>query len=268
LPPTGFHGLIGIFGSSNISKEKGNERIAFFFGSVFPDLDIFGSILLFFVGVVQGIPIIELRESVVLFHRSATHSILLIFLLVIGGIILYYSKNKSRENYGKILIYFGIGIGIHVLFDFFYLDGVSVFWPFLSERVYLPLNLPILEQLPDKIQRFYSAIDIAFDGIYWIIFARLISNSNGEKPLNVNNNKDMKRRRQLTIGGIIVLILFTIFGLFGLFNDILMMNEFVVLIYIPGMFVLLISCFIPILFRDTVRNMGKIPQKWLKKQKS
>ncbi|MHA1992434.1 MAG: metal-dependent hydrolase [Candidatus Hodarchaeales archaeon] len=268
MPPTGFHGLIGLIGSSNISKEKGNERIAFFFGTVFPDLDIFGSILIFLIGYAQGIPIADLRESVVLFHRSATHSIFLILLLLIGGLILYYSKSKTRENYGKILVYFGIGIGIHVLFDFFYLDGVSIFWPFLAERIYLPLNLPILEQLPDNIQRFYSAIDIAFDGIYWILFARLISNFSLDSHINVNNDNLMKRRRHLKIGGIIVLTTFTIFGLFGLFSDILMMNEFVILIYIPGMFVLLISCFIPILFRDSVRNMQKIPQKWLNRQKT
>lgn len=266
MPPTGLHGLIGLTVSSNISKKKENERIAVFFGSVFPDLDIFGSIIIFFIGLLQGVPLIELRESVVLFHRSVTHSLFLISFLAGGGLIFYFLKNRSYEKYGKILIYFSIGITIHVLFDFFYLDGVSIFWPFFPERVYLPLNLPILEQLPENFQRFYSAIDIAFDGVYWIIFARLINKTNSNMSSNVKNML-MKRKSQLIIGGIMVIVFFTIFALFGLFTEILMMNEFVVLIYIPGMIVLFISCFIPLFFRKTVINIEKLPNQWIKRNK-
>ena len=106
IPPTGFHGLIGLTVSSRLSVKRANEKIAFFFGSVFPDLDIFGSIVIFLVGFVQGKTISELRDPVIQFHRSFTHSIFLIMILFLFGLFIHYSSFERISRFGPVVIAF------------------------------------------------------------------------------------------------------------------------------------------------------------------
>ena len=188
-------------------------------------------------------------------------------ILFLFGLFIHYSSFERISRFGPVVIAFSIGIAIHVLLDFFYLDGVSILWPLNPDRIYLPIGLPILAELPENIQRFYAAVDIAFDGLYWIITVKIFSKYLEKYPNDPNKEYYLGKKRQLTIGGVGVLILFSIFSLFGLLTDILSVEDFVILIYLPGLVVLFISCFLPLKFRDIFRKIDKIPELWIDTKK-
>jgi membrane-bound metal-dependent hydrolase YbcI (DUF457 family) len=103
MPPTGFHGLLGLLIAGKMNQEETKVGVAF--GSVFPDLDLLGSMSLILIG---GILITTLRTTNSFRGRSFT--------------------------FGLVL-----GMVIHATLDLFYLDGVALFWPFqaMEDRVIL-----------------------------------------------------------------------------------------------------------------------------------
>ena len=263
MPPTGFHGLIGLFIASQISKEHPKAKIAFIFGSVFPDIDIFGSILIFISGILQGLSTSQLEVSVISFHRSLTHNIFLIAGCILLGLV-FMIKNPimMSKEWGYAFIAMGLGIGTHVLLDFFYIDGISVLWPVIPYRIYPFPNLPTYNSFPDNVQRLLAASDSAFDGIYWIILGRIISTNFADAAIKIGKIRITNSGDRLQVLGVITLIGLFTFGLIGYFTDIFTRNVFVVILYIPGMFVLFLTCFSPFIFKRFVIDMPKFPQKW------
>lgn len=265
MPPTGFHGIIGLLVASQIPKKHSKARIAFFFGSVFPDIDIFGSIFIFFIELFQGLPISQLEVNVISFHRSVTHNIFLISGFILLGVLLLIKEpiGMSKE-WSYALLAMGLGIGIHIFMDFFYIDGVSVLWPLISDRIYpFPNLLPTYNSFPDNVQRLLAASDIAFDGIYWIILGRIISMNFDDTAIKIGKRRIKNSGNKLQIAGLVVLIGLFAFGLVGYFTEIFSRDVFVIILYIPGMFVLFLTCFSPFIFKNFVLDIPKFPQNWI-----
>ena len=260
MPPTGFHGLLGLVLASYIPSEKKYARIALFSGSLFPDTDIFGSILVFLVGIGQGLTPAQLEGPVINFHRSVTHNIFLVIILGALGISLI--TVGKRQTSGVVIATFSFGILLHILFDFLYFDGVSVFWPLQTERVFLPLGLPKILEMPENLQRLLAALDVAFDGIYWILVARLINPSGPGFTFKFRSIMINDLKKKLRLGGATVVLIISLFGLIGYFSDILSRNTFVLILYIPGIVVLFISCALPFLVADVVAGVQKLPGAW------
>jgi membrane-bound metal-dependent hydrolase YbcI (DUF457 family) len=251
MPPTGFHGIFGLLGTFVIPKNHKSARIAFFFGTMAPDIDIFGSILIFLIGIFQNIPIDQLETNIINFHRSITHNIFVIIFLFNIGIILYLSKVDFREL-SFIIIAFTVGITTHVALDFFYLDGVSVLWPLDPNRIFLFPDLPKITEMTDNFQKLFAASDSAFDGIYYIILGYILDRKFPENSIEFFNKKISNIGIKLQIFGLVTFLFFMAYGIFGFISEILPRNEFVVILYIPGMFILFITIFSPILLKKYI----------------
>ena len=104
-------------------------------GGIFPDIDFFIYGLLSIFGI----------HSEILMHGGITHTLLFGLIFIIPGMIVWKYKNKL---YGNYLIIFGIGILIHVAFDYILgggnAYGIMWFYPFIKQGYFLHL----LQKIP------------------------------------------------------------------------------------------------------------------------
>ncbi|MHA2305178.1 MAG: metal-dependent hydrolase, partial [Candidatus Hodarchaeales archaeon] len=130
MPPTGLHGLLGLFIASKIKPDHKYSRLGVVWGSVMPDLDLIGSVLIFiFTGGNIEVPIA--------FHRSITHSLILIALIFIIAFIGRYMALDKQKIYFPFILGLSSGMFFHVILDMFYFSGVTLFWPLqpITEKI-------------------------------------------------------------------------------------------------------------------------------------
>jgi membrane-bound metal-dependent hydrolase YbcI (DUF457 family) len=155
---TGLHGLIGLGITWWASDKKPMNKsptpvgkLAYVLGTMIPDLDLLGSI--YFVVTGQGL------AAATAVHRTYSHSLITIGIITLLGFIIG-AIWKDKRQIQWILVGLGLGMLTHDLFDLPYMIGISLFWPFVTDRIGLMWNLP------GGLANFNSALDFLFGALF------------------------------------------------------------------------------------------------------
>ncbi|MFX0185322.1 MAG: metal-dependent hydrolase, partial [Candidatus Hodarchaeota archaeon] len=96
MPPTGFHGIIGLLLCSRIDPKHKFLRIGLVWGSVLPDLDLLGSAFIF---------ILTLNTDLALaFHRSVTHSLIVMLFIISCAYFLQLKLYGINKTYFPLIL--------------------------------------------------------------------------------------------------------------------------------------------------------------------
>lgn len=121
MPQNGLHGLIGLATAKAVVKRAPEGfRPAFagaiVLGAMLPDIDMYPTAIAV---------LLKHKELTYVIHRSATHSLLAILLLVMFGFII---KGKGAS---WVLWGLSLGMATHVALDtLFWFAQIDMFWPF------------------------------------------------------------------------------------------------------------------------------------------
>lgn len=185
MPPTAVHGLIGwIIGKTtakitHVEKHEADMITGAVLGSVVPDLDlIFLSmpIALYSLLVTGSVD----WESASVVHRTITHSILTIMIILLLSrwliarrrdlALTFHSRGGQRfaMNIPFVLLGMSIGMFFHSLADLFYIGDIALFWPLLANR-YSVVNVP-LSDVDISTQLMFAIVDSAPEPFWWLLF--------------------------------------------------------------------------------------------------
>lgn len=159
----GLHLLSGLVLASFIRNEKYKKaKWGLIWGSIFPDIDLFASIITFLVS--------QDFTSADFFHRSFTHGFFAMGLVLIIGLIIGLSTSKTHENrrwLAWFFLAFFFGMLTHTIYDL--LDGyVAIFAPFSYER-YSFTGFDKLATFGDTYMKVWNAWDAMSDVIFFLI---------------------------------------------------------------------------------------------------
>jgi membrane-bound metal-dependent hydrolase YbcI (DUF457 family) len=259
MPPTGFHGLLGLFFANRMNSKQKFARIGLVTGSVVPDLDLLGSVLIF---LLTGDKFMTLA-----FHRSITHSfVVMIFILISGIILSLLVSRRIITNSTLFLLGLISGMAIHSVLDLFYLDGVSLLWPLQSfgERIkILPFTYedfsPALNSLLSKV---ILTLDGHFELVFYLVFIHFANKYNTDQELSFNlATKKIKisnwpdKLRLISVLLVVNLILFLSLAFLSISWSFLGRDAFVILLYIPLTPIYLLSGVLPLLMKNTIAHL-------------
>ena len=188
MPQNGIHAIVGI-ASRKWMPQKEWLLLGVVLGNMFPDLD---NVVVAFATLALGQSAQEAGE---LYHRTFTHSIFTIVVMV----ILFYAiaaitKNEKWKNFG---IGFGIGILLHMLVDLaLWFNGVPLFWPLGGE-----LNFWAWFTVPEWLKIILDTAEFLAFGLYFLL---LVS-------LSQRHGTDTQRQGSTRIWGYVELVLFIVF---------------------------------------------------------
>jgi membrane-bound metal-dependent hydrolase YbcI (DUF457 family) len=139
MPQNGFHGIVGLGAAKLLAKHVSRENADPFVGAVvlgamLPDVDMYPTAVAFLANRMDLIYVI---------HRSLTHSLPLILLLLLIGAVVRAGPSR--------FVYWGLAIGMatHVVLDtLFWFTQIDLFWPFSHVPSSNPL-LPIVNLWQD-----------------------------------------------------------------------------------------------------------------------
>ena len=230
----GVHLLSGLVLAS-LNKKK-DYKLGAVFGAIFPDIDIF----------ITGIVYLIAGETAAMeIHRSFTHSLLMVFLFTAIPIGVYFiPKIKKNESFNLLhfAIGFGIGMFVHIMLDTLYLSYVQLFWPFSAQEInFAIVPVTALSEIQLRLLQvtdFYTDIFFFYIPILFIAFKK---------------NLHKKIRIPFLIYILVDFAVITFF-MFNAFTSPVDYNQFVINLYHPGVFFLLISVFSPILFKEVIND--------------
>lgn len=259
MPPTGFHGLLGLLLASKLNQKHHKLRIGVVAGSVVPDLDLIGSIILFLLTSNQ--------EVAVGFHRSITHSLVILVLILGLTFVISFFSQTTRSLFPFIIGYV-LGVFLHIILDLFYFDGVTLLWPLqpFGERTRI---IPFTYEDLSPAYNFLAAKIIGiFDGhfefIFYLVFVHLSQKYHTNQELAVSwdtrkiilHNWPIKLKwfSFYIIGQMIFFIGLAFFSIPWAALD---RDNFIILLHIPLIPIILLSGILPLLMRDTIISLGK-----------
>ena len=257
MPPTGLHGLLGLIIAGKINSKP--SKVGFAWGSVFPDLDLILSAIAFILT--------QDRDFTIYMHRSVTHSVIIILLILFCGYCISFLRKQRFQNLIPFLIGLTTGMLLHVFLDFFYLGGVAIFWPLqaINERVTLiPFTFEDLSPvLNDLLSKVIATLDGGFESIYFLIFVYLARKNNTDNELiltvRLNTFKIENWYKKLTwfaFSVIGITITFLTFAVLSISWPLITLDVFIILLYIPFSFVYLLTGFLPVLMKNTVEAIS------------
>lgn len=258
MAPTGFHGLLGLILASLFEKKHQYIRIGLVIGSVIPDLDILGSVLIFLLTANT--------ELTIAFHRSVTHSLVLITLILVVGYLANLKFVSANTIYFPFTKGLAIGMVLHVILDLFYFDGVTLFWPFqpLGERiVVLPFTYedlsPAFNSLTSKI---IGTLDGHFELVFYLMLAHLANKYQTNQELELGWGKIKvqnwpNKLKWFSYFLIIEMIFFLLFAFLSISWPLIDRNTFFIILYIPLTPIYLLSGLLPFLMRETIVHIEK-----------
>ena len=155
MAQAGMHALVGVF-----TRKSAVGRpwlfLGVILGSMFPDMDNY----LVAIGTVTGV-----KEPGEIFHRTFTHSVFTILIMMAVFFIVGIARKEDRwKNLG---VGFGIGIALHMLLDLLiWFNGVPLFWPLGAE-----LNFWSNYQPPEMLTKILNPAELLFFGLffYWML---------------------------------------------------------------------------------------------------
>ncbi|PWI48522.1 hypothetical protein CEE45_06460 [Candidatus Heimdallarchaeota archaeon B3_Heim] len=257
MPPTGFHGLLGLLFAGKVKSKAGKVGIAW--GSVFPDLDLLGSIILFVF--TQDL------ELTIFFHRSVTHSFIVMAIILISCLLISGFWSDRFPSIFPFILGFVGGMAIHAVMDLFYLDGVAILWPIqaMNDRLVI-LDYTFAELTPvynNLLAKVISTLDGGFEAIYYFVFIFLANRFNTDRDISV----ELFSKRYEVQNWIPKLktISFVVLGVTTIFLSMaflsisilpLDLELFIMLLYIPLAPVYLLSGTLPLIMRKTVEKVN------------
>jgi len=259
MAPTGFHGLLGLWFASKLDPKHNYVRVGLAAGSVIPDLDLLGSILIF---ILTGD-----KELAIAFHRSVTHSLVVIIVVLTIGYLVNLWFERAQTIYFPFIIGLIVGMVIHITLDMFYFDGGTLFWPFqpIGERTKIILftyeNLsPAFNSLEAKI---IGTLDGHFELIYYFVFAYLADKYQKDQEMKIGFGSKKriihnwpKKLRMVSFFLIIEAVFFLSLAFVSISWPILDRDNFIILLYVPLTPVYLLSGLLPFLMRETIVHLG------------
>ncbi len=162
MAQSGLHGLIGATLTKITGKdasEPGRAIVAkssaygFVIGSVWPDVDL------------AALAVTYLFDSklAMRMHRTATHSLLIIGLITLLGIM--FSTTKGGKSFFKGL---GTGMALHSVVDIFlWLAGVDILWPLGQFGIRSEVNLWAKVKIPPLWNNFLGAGDFLAMALFY-----------------------------------------------------------------------------------------------------
>jgi len=260
LPPTGFHGFISLAIASQISSKYKYIRLGVVWGSVMPDLDLLGSILIFiFTG--------GDADLTIAFHRTITHSIIVISVILLIAIVYQFFSENARIIYSPFL--FGVvgGMLLHIGLDMFYFDGVTLLWPFqpMGERItIIPFTYedlsPAFNSLTAKI---IGTLDGYFELVFYLVFVLLANRYQTDQELNFHwKSKDIKitkwpmKLKYFSYFLVFQLLFFILLAFISIPWTFFDRNTFIIVLYIPLAPLYVITGFLPLFMRKTIYSLG------------
>ena len=257
MPPTGAHGLIGLLIAGKIKSKPG--KVGFAWGSVFPDLDLLLSVFAFILT--------QDRDFTIYMHRSVTHSLIVMLLILFCGYCISFTWKQKFPNLFPFIIGLTTGMLLHSLLDFFYLGGVAIFWPLqpMNERIIL-IDFTFEDLSPalnDLLSKIIATLDGGFEAIYFLVFVHLARkfNTDSELMLRISSKtitvsdwpKKLSWFAYSLIGLTIIFLVIAFLSISWPFMD---LDTFVILLYIPLSVVYLLTGFLPLLMRNTVEKLS------------
>ncbi|MFW9991120.1 MAG: metal-dependent hydrolase [Candidatus Odinarchaeota archaeon] len=254
MAPTGFHGLMGIFLSKFVRSPA--LKTGLVFGSVIPDIDLFGSVLIYVLT--------SNEELTITFHRTLTHSFFTISFIVLAGILLEYTGSDLTFDGGKLklallLIGTGSGMFIHVLMDFLYLDGVSALAPLSWDRIHV-IDLSF-DDFTIASQKKLAAADFQFEALFWLVLWYLAGKKTTDDSLKI---KLLGRDLEITdlrnkVAWLSVTEALLMFGFLLFAFTPVGRNDFIIYMYIPGVLALFLTFTLPLIFRESLYELPENP---------
>ncbi|MHA1973989.1 MAG: metal-dependent hydrolase [Candidatus Hodarchaeales archaeon] len=259
MPPTGLHGLFGLFLASLIGRKHKYLKLGLVFGSVMPDLDLLGSVFIYVFTFDKNLTLA--------FHRSITHSFVTMTFLLIIALAFLVIKDQRFTIFSFFLFGLVTGMFLHSIADLFYLDGVSLFYPLqpFGERVYLTNftfeDLPIdFNFLAAKI---IGTLDAGFEGIFFLVFAHyaLKLQVDETKRFAILNKefivyewpKKLKKIGYLTLA---IALVFLIFAFISIPLDFIDRDAFIIILYLPFTPIYFLSGILPLVMKNTCYEIG------------
>jgi len=145
LPQNGLHGLFGlgvarVVAPRLLAQQRQSAAVPFVtgttLGAMLPDVDMYPTAIVFLMG--RG-------DLIYVMHRTATHSVFLVLLLTIIGVLLLRLRRGRRPVTGWACLGLALGMSTHILLDtFFWFAQIDLFWPLSHLPAEQPL-LPILD---------------------------------------------------------------------------------------------------------------------------
>lgn len=160
MPQNGLHAIVGIASRTWMPKREW-LLLGLVLGNMFPDLD---NLVVAFATVALGQSAGEAGE---LYHRTFTHSIFTIVVMVIlFYLVAAFTRNEKWRNFG---IGFGVGILMHMLVDLvLWFNGVPLFWPFGGE-----LNFWSWFTVPGWLKILLDTGEFLAFGLYFLLLVSL-----------------------------------------------------------------------------------------------
>lgn len=237
MPPIVVHLFTGLAAAAFLSRYTTERRELFWgmaFGSVFPDMDLIVSSLAY--------PFTS-YETGEFIHRTLTHSLLFIALIALFAVLVDKGFIKVLQGKALLLCAFGAGVLLHVALDPFYLVGVKFLFPF-SMREFVLTPWP-MDAMSDATKNIVQGSDFASETITYL-FVHFAAIRLGTES----------RFTRLLLP--LALINLGIYVTLTLLYFHLPYSEFIVLVYIPGIFFIAISTLcVPLLARGTFGAIGE-----------
>ena len=189
----GLHLLSGLVIASFIRNEKYKKaKWGIVWGSIFPDIDLIASIIIF---LITG----DLNNAIFI-HRSITHGFFAMGLVLLIGFLI----SRTRTDFKWVFLFsiaFGFGILTHTLYDL--LDGyVAIFAPF-SYTKYSITNITDPDLLTlGTFFKIYNALDGMSDVIFYLLLYYW-----GTRKANIIN--ELKFAKKLLIVSLISIVYFS-----------------------------------------------------------
>ena len=224
-----------------------------------PDLDILGSILIFiFTG--------GDADLTIAFHRSITHSVIVISVILLIAIVYQFFSENARIIYSPFLFGVVVGMLLHIGLDLFYFDGVTLLWPFqpIGERItIIPFSYndlsPAFNSLASKI---LATLDGYFELVFYLVFVLLANRYQTDQELNFHwKSKDIKitkwpmKLKYFSYFLVFQLIFFILLAFISIPWTFLDRNTFIIFLYILLAPLYVISGFLPLFMRQTIYSL-------------
>ena len=243
---TGLHAYFSLIIRSKLPSKKWFFT-SFLIGSIIPDIDL----ILVPLGFLLQL---NLQESIFMFHRSFSHSLITLTTLYLLFLIIYEIKKETTLLF--VFNGFCLGVLLHIIIDIlFSFEPIHVFWPLPINKIHFFQNI--------KLSYFLKIFILSIEFFFFRIFAWKLINIIIEQPFK--NAKIVNHLNQFMKIQLLFLILFLI-------SSALLDYKFILYIfwifYIPSIIFINITLF---KMKDSINEYGinkKIGSHYIKNKSS